>query len=80
VGAPAASGGGHRGRCAGEVGLCGGRRARWRARVGTREGGSELGLGVQPSGARACRGGRRSAQEPQAAGFIGGGKRGVHRC
>jgi hypothetical protein len=56
VGAPAASGGGRRGRCAGEVGLCGGRRARRRAKVGTREGGSELGLGVQPAGARACRG------------------------
>jgi hypothetical protein len=52
----AASGGGRRDRCTGEVGLCGGRRARRRARVGAREGGSELGLGVQPAGARASRG------------------------
>jgi hypothetical protein len=39
VGAPAASGGGRRDRCAGEVAVLWGRRARRRAWVGAREGG-----------------------------------------
>jgi hypothetical protein len=39
VGAPVASDGGHRDRCAGEVAALWGRRARRRARVGAREGG-----------------------------------------
>jgi hypothetical protein len=43
-GAPAASGGGRRGRCAGEVAALWGRRVRRRARVGAREGGGELDL------------------------------------
>jgi hypothetical protein len=89
VGAPAASGGGCRDRCVGEVGALCGRRARRRARVGAREGGGELGLGVQPAGARACHGClqwhrqravglRRSRRQ---AGFIGGGEEGsLLRC
>jgi hypothetical protein len=43
-GAPAASGGGRRDRCAGEGAALWGRRVRRRARVGAREGGSELSL------------------------------------
>jgi hypothetical protein len=82
VGAPAASGGGRREHCAGEVW---GRRVWRRARVGAGEGGGELGLGVQPAGARAHRGclhwHRRRAvglrRSRRRAGFIGGEAEGV---
>jgi hypothetical protein len=83
VGAPAASGGGRRDRCVGEVAALWGRRVRRRARVGAGEGGGELSLGVQPAGAGARRGflhwhRRRGLRRSRwRAGFIGGGVEGV---